>query len=331
MHLGSKIPKHLKLNLERTILLFPEHSVVLISESGIHTRNIKNLIHINYFPSESFKKIDLELRHPKDFRNNFWFNTLARFLALEYYMQLTKKECLHVESDVILASDFPFDVFTKLNKKMAFPIVSKNQGIASILYLQNLEATSLLIKVLRNEILVNKQTTDMLILGSLFKMHKEEIQVLPIGPGNSFYYRNSLSPSLLDEMSLAISKFGGVIDGLDVGFYLFGEDPRNHRGVRRLGTSLKNYYLDPKKLKFIFSVDRQFLNIHDGEVNYPIFSIHVHSKNLKLFRFNTSVKLMKKNVERITTNVIREYIFTIFFKSCWLSIKRKLFKLLGIF
>ena len=67
-----------------------------------------------YAPSEEWQRLDHNLSHPKNFRENFWLTSLARFLALEDYLAQSNEEIIHLESDVILAKDFPFSKFSDL-------------------------------------------------------------------------------------------------------------------------------------------------------------------------------------------------------------------------
>jgi len=110
IHLGSKIPKYLLRNLERTQNLFPDYKIVLITNKpnfsleSIFTYTFEE----NSRTEILFSKIEKNLN--MDFRKGYWKFTLQRIFALASYQNSYRDESvLHVESDVILLPNFPFD------------------------------------------------------------------------------------------------------------------------------------------------------------------------------------------------------------------------------
>lgn len=323
VHIGPKVPAHLARNLVRTIKLFRGHPVILITLPGTRCPNIDGLVRIDYSPNDYFWKVSENLSHPKDFRGNFWANTLTRFLALHDYMSAVQEEFIHVESDVILAEDFPFERFNKLRKPIAFPVVNQHQGIASVLYLRDQNASKELMKVIISEVEGNPFTTDMLILRSLYDGHQDSVQALPTGPDTSDSFNGTKNDETVHNTRKSLKLVGGIIDGLDIGYYLFGEDPRNHRGKRFLRTVLPDYYLNPKYLKFSYSHSRKFINISTTSGEIPIYSLHIHSKDLRLFDLIVSQRVMRRAVENSGRPTAFEFLPRIYLHTVFVSMKRK--------
>jgi hypothetical protein len=72
--------------------------------------------------------------------------------------------------------------------------------------------------------------------------------------------------------------------------------------------------------------DRDFPFLSDGklEIYAPIFSLHIHSKNLKLFEIKSSKKLIKKHVANSKKEPKTIFVFSIFIKSAAMFLKRRL-------
>ena len=295
MHFGNRPPKHLTLNIARCKALFPNNSIILITNRECKVPRIKGIELYIYDQGSVWRQLDSNLSHPKDFRENFWLTSLARFLALEDYLANNSEEILHLESDVILSQDFPFDKFSNLPKPIAFPILSSSQGIASTLYIRNYETASLLVALTLEMASKDSQTTDMLILRSFYNSYPEKTQLLPIGPPEKSAYQNFGDGIFLAEMISATLLFDGCFDGLDIGYHLFGVDPRNARGKKYLRKALDSSFLCMKETTIEFSNSRNFLSIGSNRFDSKIalFSLHIHSKNAKLFQISKSNKYFK--------------------------------------
>lgn len=323
VHFGSKVPSHLARNLDRTIKLFRTHRVVLITMPGTRCPKISGLSRIDYSPDDYFWKINEKLSHPKDFRGNFWANTLTRFLALHFYMGELGEELIHVESDVILAEDFPFEKISALQKSIAFPVVNQSQGVASVLYLRDQNASNELMKAITTEVESNSFTTDMLVLRSLHDKQPDSVQVLPTGPDALDAFNENPNDKTVNNIRESFKLVGGIVDGLDIGYFLFGEDPRNHRGKRILRSLLPGYYLNPKFLKFSYSEIRKFVNVTTPSGEIPVYSMHIHSKDLRLFDSILSQRVMKRAVKNSSNPIAYDFLPSVFLSSVSISLYRK--------
>ena len=131
VHLNTKVPRYLINNIKSTIEMFPEHQVHLIHNEVVSLPKIKLLKSYLYTKDAKWRNLEAILNHPKSFRGNFWFTSLARFLAISQFAKEFPGEIVHLESDVVISRDFPFEKFTNQRKGIAFPITSSKRGIAS--------------------------------------------------------------------------------------------------------------------------------------------------------------------------------------------------------
>ena len=329
VHFGTKVPAHLARNLDRTIKLFRGHPVVLITMPNTRCTNIEGLVRIDYSPDDNFWNVDAKFSHLKDFRGNFWANTLTRFLALDFYMNEMREEFIHVESDVILAEDFPFEKISALQKPIAFPVVNQYLGIASVLYLRDQNASNELIRAITTEVESKSFTTDMLVLRSLYDNHPENVQALPTGPDALDFFNGDQNDETVINIIKSLKLVGGIVDGLDIGYFLFGEDPRNHRGKRILRSLLPEYYLNPKFLKFSYSDSRRFINVITPGGEIPIYSLHIHSKDLRLFDLIQGQRVMKLAVKNSIGPTAFDFLPRVFLTSILISLKRRMKLIFG--
>jgi len=315
-HFGSPLPKHLILNLKRCVMLFPSNQVYLVTDLNPNKNRINKVIIYSFQHTPEWKTLDNTLKHAKAFRNNFWFTSTARFLALADFSNFTKDEFLHIESDVILSEDFPFMKLSKSNHNFLFPVVSDSNAIASCLYIKDSISANYLANFTLIESQKNNLTTDMYILSELSK--KVDIKFSPLPTAPSIYYLNTkLNDRFLKMSDVALTDFGGVFDGFDIGRYLFGDDPRNRRGFSVLRDNDSLTYLDIRNLDLVTKSERDFPYIWNQALDSytPIYSLHIHSKNLKLFKINKSKKTIYKYVSKSKERPKQVFIFKVFLKS----------------
>jgi len=327
-HFNTPIPKHLKLNLVRTSSLFPEHQIFLIT-------NLKQKIFINnnvsifdFHENKKWHLLNNQLQHDKGFRGNFWFTSAARFLSLAEFSKLYEGELLHLESDVIISKDFPFNLLSKSKALIQLPIVSDSLAIASCLYIKNSKVANYLAKKTLLEALSYTKTTDMHILRVISNDKKSGFKVLPTAPSMS-YSMSGVSNKFLKANSNSISFYGGVFDGFNIGRYLFGDDPRNKRGFSKLRESDIDNYLNVRKLKLLMNKTRDFPLVYDLETKkyIPIYALHIHSKKLALFSVRRGSKCISQAVEAADAPTRTIFLPLTFFNSIKKSLIRRVSKL----
>jgi hypothetical protein len=297
VHLNTPIPKYLRRNLIVCIQRFPEHQVVLLHNEIVKPPSIQGLKTVELMPDRRWTELDYLYSHPKDFRGNFWLTSSTRLFTLEAYVKLTGMELVHIESDVILSKDFPFSIFHTLNKPLAFPLISGERGVASVVYIRNANAAEILASTLIREARKDSQATEMLSLRKVYDENRKDIQILPIGPQKVEAYRN-IDNNIVQELLMAHEIFGGIFDGVEIGQFLAGTDPRNRRGKVLLRHDLVNGYADIDNWAFSFDVEREFVNLGvNGVSGYSkVFSLHMPVKEAKIFDNRSQSTALKKFV-----------------------------------
>ena len=294
IHLNTRLPSYLCWNLKAHIEKFPQHKVTLIHSAGQRMPSIEGLTLVPAMEDARWQELDSLYTHPKEFRSNFWLTSSARLFALENYITSTQQELIHVESDVILSPDFPFSRFSGLEKGLAFPLISDSRGVASVVYLRDTKAANLLTSTLISEAKKNAQTTEMLSLKKVYESSPTKVCILPIGNSNPNFYRNIAESRLVEIMS-TFRIFGGIFDGVEIGQFFLGTDPRNRRGKQLIRHDLVDGYINIKSLKLDHDTKRRFLNVVSTENNNvePLYAVHVPSKEVKFFKSKTQDKALR--------------------------------------
>lgn len=323
VHLNSPLPLYLRFNIISTIKKFPDAKVVLIHNNKKRLYIHSNLWYFEYQPGEISLSIENLLNHPKDFRNNFWFSAIQRFDAIRSYLAEFNESILHLESDVIISKDFPLEKFKLGEMKIAYPIVADNRGVASSVFISDLETSEKLVQFAQATVSVNSNTTDMEILAGFYEKNQDMIIPLAFGPDKATGYGEGF---VLEKVLPAFEMFRGVFDGNDVGVYLFGTDPRNARGVSFLGTSIQGNYAKVSSWDFKFDHSRQFISLELDDALVPVFSVHATSKQLTLFFHYTQKHVIRRNLRKGNCFGKKKFFPLVMLK----MVSRKIFKLLKV-
>ena len=287
VHLGENIPNHLILNLERHLNLFPKVKAVLVVDRSPSVKLDKRIEVFEYKRSseiiELFNRASSYMDH--NFRQGFWIHTFERFFAIEHFHKTNHaSKIIHIESDVILMPNFPWDEFNEV-KKLAWLNVNDQNDIAALVFLDSLEHTENLSAFLRKTLLMNPMSTDMSALREFAKLNLSAHTYLPsISKENK---RAKLNQVLLpgeDHTNL----FNGIFDPLALGIWLFGQDPKNNYGIVKRYLDQSHHYVDASKMNISYESGRLF-----DQKERNIYSLHIHSKNKKLFGPEWEIVLIK--------------------------------------
>jgi hypothetical protein len=325
VHLNSRIPQFLIENLQTCVKIFPSRKIVLICDFELK-KPIPG-VYIFKIEKSQWNAYESNLTHPTNFRSNFWYTSIARFFAIEEYMKLfPDSPIIHIESDVILARDFPFNRFSLLSKELAFPVLSKERGIASTVFIRNKEAISKLVTYIKSEIVLNPTASDMTLLGDYFNNHPELVAPLAFGPPNGNAYLPAIPEALKDQILSNGQILGGIIDGNDFGLYFFGTDPRNLRGKSLFRRKISGSYSNIENWTMEFKNNREFPfgGLKTVKETYPVFSIHATCKDKKLFRVESQKQIIRKRIEKSQEPVGFKFYFWTFVVQVCDSVVRKL-------
>ena len=312
IYLGSKMPKYVLRNLEYLQSTFSDHEIFFISDSKKSIRiaaetGVSTWLTPN--PDEVWKESRELLSHSLDFREGFWFKTLARIFVLDSFMRHhPNTSCLQIEADVFLFPNFPFAEVSHLKADISFPMESNEMGIASLLYLRDHNAAKVLASWAIQAIQLDGRTTDMSFLGQVAHSEKltfEPLRTLPIQMQSAL--NQPEAASLVCQNNLNVS---GVFDGITIGQYLLGIDPRNSRGIRILHRRQDSHAINPEKL--IIDLDNEGNLVLKGEEEDTfVYNLHNHAKDLRLYNTSPRRKLLERRVASSRLGERKEFLLTV--------------------
>ncbi len=292
VHLGTAKAPWLQANLCRHKKLFPSIPLVVISDNKDFINRIRKVaseVFIYQSDSEVSTLFDKTV-HNKNFRGNFWRISLERILAISSYHETsTDSQLLHVESDVLLLDGFPWHTFEG-NTKLAWMSASEQLDCAALLFSPSSLTSNSLREAIKQQLVINTQLTDMAALNYIRQNKILEVELLPSSTTEIADSELLNQGNRFQEFGMGISKYGGVFDVANMGMWLLGENPRNRGGhvVR-----FEHLYSQDNRFKpeTFSTIGGHFFIGVDNPTR--LFSLHVHSKDLKLFNEN-----WQKNLER---------------------------------
>jgi hypothetical protein len=299
VHLRTNPPKHLQANLSHLVRSFPDYGVTLVSDLPAKMFGpLTGVTHFSVPSSGAFAEI-MEASSLNDhFRGGFWPLTLARLGGLlDWHRAHPNKSMLHLESDMLLMEYAPIHRIQQL-ENLAWLSCNPDADLAGFIYSPTLGRSESLLREVMHELSADSEVTDMQVL---FRIRKRKPNFASILAG-------------IPEVSRASSgatdhsvNLGGVFDSLAVGMWLAGEDPRNSGGfVRYLRTYPKSYFLfSPSEVRFEIENSRLFGHI--GSARQEIFSLHVHSKDIRLFDSQIRSAILGRVVSRQSGGGFRRF------------------------
>lgn len=268
VYFAKKLPQFVTHNIQRTVSLFPECELVLVTDAT-NVETVPDRVRI-------FRPHDLEWFHSRPaldqdprFWGGWWQKTFDRLFFLRPIHELYPAGPLvQVETDVIL---FPSILSSGLldSEAISFPLYSANQGVASIIYSPSTELTKKFELSLIRELKENQRTTDMLALGQVCRNLASDFRELREFPDLS-------QPMAGYKPSVNLTGF----DGTSHGEWICGRDPKAHWGFgKRLQRTPAS---EPVEMGRYFSLGNQlFLSLESGTI--PIHNLHIHSKEIDFF------------------------------------------------
>lgn len=323
VYLGDELPTYLIQNLKYLNRTFPNEQIVFISDSdksvqivsslGIRTWKFQGLAKV-------FQTYRHSLKHDWAFRSNFWFNTLARFFAIDAYMAEHPDDShLHLEADNFLFLNFPFEYFRSLESQLAFPMESDELGIASVLFIPNLQAIKILIDTSVKEISENPFATDMTILGKIANGKEylsSKLRVLPQELQDTL--KNTNYPLYFSSSA----PIPGIFDAASHGQFILGIDPKNFRGVRKVFSAQASHIVDPTQITYQIKDENQ-LYISQGSDSWPIYNLHNHAKDVRLYSSAKRLKLLERRISQLKSGERNEFLLPFFLKALFGALKRR--------
>jgi hypothetical protein len=303
VHLGDELPRHLVLNISRFKKIFPDIPISLVVEQSCDVSKVIDSIwniHLYDSANNDFSNFLSSLSHDNSFRDGFWVKTLERIFAfIQFHKTLDSgTKLLHIESDVILFPNFPWEeLLNPQLQPLGWCAFNPDHDVAALLYSQSSKSSAMLEEYLTRALAENLDLTDMTALNRLTKMCPDHIFYFPsfiedlqeVDNSMETIWRGNLDPRLR-----LTGKFNGVFDGAAYGMYLAGIDPRNTFGRKLLHSESiitnSHSYVKPQFWNYSMDINGN-LWLKTGSRAIPIYCLHIHSKNLKLFDNDWRIEL----------------------------------------
>ena len=302
VHLGKSPAAHLWRNLQRHADLFPEIETYVILDQLSHVKSIPDGINLYMFKRESqFLNEAIFNAHDQKFRRGFWRFSLERLFALsEFHKNHPQRKILHIESDVLLLPNFPWDLLSNSELPL-WNNYNQERDVSALLYFPDYARHLTFIEHVQAELVKIPKHTDMTVLAALRKNNDVNCSLFPSLDPGIMDLLNVLSPlnsDFIRRVSTSDVFENGVFDGAAIGMWLTGHDPRNNYGKALLhdasplvsGDSL----IDPRAVAY--ELDKEgnlFLVSRTTGYRVSLWNLHVHSKSLELFSENWEAELRR--------------------------------------
>jgi len=329
VHLGSRLPNVLKANL-KYLKGFGRPIYLITDNKSIEKRFTNTEVRTYYYEQtlREFTSIELNTTHNLRFRDGFWAKAIIRLIALESFMKYSNcKSLIHLESDIWISQHFPFELLQSQNEKISFPLESVGHGIPSVIYVPNVKSIENLVNFVRESIYEDSSATDMSILYNYAVKFRQEVNLLKTIPMMGDFSRSEHANEFVSQITCK-SESEGIFDALSIGMYFMGEDPRNNKGRRQLFIEKSGSFLNLENSFLSFKGDRLLISKRGFEAE--VYSIHVHSKDTRVFKlaiFRRLVRLRSYQSRKGPQRQITYHVATRSLTSLKLSILRNLRKL----
>lgn len=305
VQIGTAKAPHLIANIKLVRSMFPNMQIncVVTKNSITHTSLPEYVNPIIYKPNRIVNSMLNKKSMDINFRDGFWRYTFERLLALrEAHICKPNSSLIHIESDIFIFPNFPFNSFMKITSTCWLPF-NESRDAASLMYFPTLKKSLDFHADLKKLLVRSKQINDMEALRTLRDQFPHKYQLLPT---SDVKFRKLKNLSKSEDARLQ-KVFNGVFDSAAIGMWLTGIDPRNNFGIThffatntikkleaRINPSAYPLYL-LKEGNLVFKNGSKFLNV---------YNLHVHSKSNKIFS-NT----WRREITRLTNLSTRNRYF----------------------
>jgi hypothetical protein len=268
----NNFQEYILVNIEQLIKL-EYNNIIIITEEKFFEKFEKFKFNIQLIDKNTlYESFDYYNKTNLDKTDDFWYLCSLRFFYIyEYMKKYNIENVIHIENDVLLYYNFETTVLNSIDKNFIYiPFDTYERNIASILFIPN---HSIFKSVLE---LYDNNKNDMYNFSSI-KRSTQLIKNFPIFP-------NTYNCSTDEEkfVSENYEKLLYIFDAAAMGQYLGGihSNPNNS-----IGFVNETCVIQYNNYKFIWekdeNINRPFIIIN--ETRYPIFNLHIHSKNLSKF------------------------------------------------
>jgi len=291
IHLGSSKADCMLANIDNLLSrnLQIEIDVILSRDIAIPS-SVKSKVEIyRYSSTPKIENLFNSLELDGSYRQGFWRYSLERLIALtEHHKLFPQDQLLHIESDILLLESFPFKSFERI-QNLAWSILDDDRDVAALLFSPNFASSAWLQEQII-ELLNSKSTVnDMQILSMLSNKFPTEVTILPTLPkGHEKIFSNSSNVSDFNKKRASenFDVFAGIFDAAPIGIWLTGSHGVNSFGIsRRYDDKLvanSNSMINPSGMALKY-LEGFGLYSTSSQTPIPIHTLHIHSKNTKIF------------------------------------------------
>lgn len=283
VHIGARLPAILHSNVKYLMKLAPDAQIVVITD-GQKKFNSSRVTVIEYHPTSDVVSL-LERNPLKKFRRGFWGKSLLRLIALGELEKIVGPgtPIVHLESDMLIFRTFPWLNSDNFDFHIAWMTLDEQVDMPGLI-VGTASSFSWLAKKVLLELFKDPDVNDMQALYRVRVANKTLVSVLPSISRNRFF-----DSGLLSDASI---KTVGIFDPAYYGQWFIGEQPRNKWGLIARKRNLRNFLeLDQSFLRVI---DSNLYFCNEFEESFPIYSLHIHSKETRFFTASLS-KIEKRS------------------------------------
>lgn len=328
VHIGTPYPRYLLGNIERTREIFKNHKIALVGDESPELSWLqKNDVYFKMHEENAVFDAKFAFgEFESNFRSGYWRYTLERLLSLEaYHCDFPDEKIIHLESDVILFPNFPFEQIDMLSK-VTWMDHSSSGDIATIVFSPSWFSSKEFSTQLIEEY-SNGGGSDMDVLLRLRKK-SNDYATLPTLNEATQDFANTQFENSTHFSSSEVSQFPGIFDAAGLGMWISGVDPRNNFGftVIHTRTLIDNgvIIVDPSKMDFHLSQEGN-LFIQKQGYGIPVYNLHVHSKDRDLLSKNWKGKIEFLLAQRESKKMIIGFSPSILYNLVKLSLKNRSF------
>jgi hypothetical protein len=197
--------------------------------------------------------------------------------------------------------------FNLISQEIAFPLTTPSQGVASTFFVRESACLEKFLDFAERRVKEEPSSTDVSILAEYHSQHSDRVCILPSGPVGAVAYNDGFSIEAQNLLSNQTFFDNQIFDGSTWGQYITGEDPRNSWGFRHVYQVQKHHAVNPSKVNLTWTNGTIVAKFLDEE--YQIHSLHVHSKDIRVFKKQDFVESRINDFNGIA---VREIVFRYF-------------------
>ena len=283
VYLGDKLPRYAFASL-KLLAKYNEVRATLLCSRSLRKSVPEQLARVipleGFYDGRKFESVSSSISSPKDFRAGFWHKTFERFFVLQQYgATYARKSIFHAELDqLFFGVERLISALTQRSEQgLFFPFHTSNTGIASVFFSNSPKALGALV----NDALTSKTYPDeMHFLADWADRNPSMFYGLPTIAD----YQIEENTQTIDLSVADYPGFRGAVDGVQIGQWVAGIDPRNlelgELSRTKFPSAPNSHLLSNESLNNLtFSLNEQnLLVVAGGGTQHLLFNLHIHSK-----------------------------------------------------